>query len=244
MVNTKLSAKIIIIGNEILSGKTQDINTNFMANFLTKKGIAVKEVRIIPDIEEDIIQTILELKDSCDFIFTSGGIGPTHDDITSEAIAKALNRKYEINQEAFVLLQEFYSHKPYPFNEARQKMAYMPRGAKLIKNDISTAPGFNIENIYVMAGVPNIMQNMLENLADELPNSEEIYSKTIEIHEPEGNIAIAYGELQKKHPEIEMGSYPFERNGQWCTNLVFRGINRQLIEQISSEFVNTLGISK
>ncbi|MDC0044261.1 competence/damage-inducible protein A, partial [Candidatus Pelagibacter sp.] len=160
--NTKVNAAILIIGNEILSGRTQDTNTNTIALWLNTIGVKVKEVRVIPDIESVIVDTVNILRKSNDYVFTTGGIGPTHDDITAESISKAFGLKYEINKEAFKILENYY--KPGEFNEGRQKMVWMPENAKLILNPTSGAPGFSVQNVFCLPGVPSILKSMLGGL--------------------------------------------------------------------------------
>jgi molybdenum cofactor synthesis domain-containing protein len=223
------TAKIIIIGNEILSGKTQDENTQFIAQELCKLGIKLTEVRVIADIEIEIIKAIRELKTQCTYLFTTGGIGPTHDDITSESIAKALNRDYLINEEAEDILRRYYYYKDKnnEFSEANLKMAYMPEGAELIPNKETTAPGFKIENIYVLAGVPFIMQSMFKELEEKLIGGKAIISHSLDVYIGESRIAKDLAQIQKDHPNIELGSYPFIRSGKWGTTIVVTSTDQE-----------------
>mgnify|MGYP001407511734 FL=1 len=175
----KVNASILIIGNEILSGRTQDTNTSTLATWLNSIGVKVEEVRIIPDVEKTIIDTLNFLKNNYDYVFTTGGIGPTHDDITAQSVAKAFGLKYEIHKEAFKILEKYY--KPGEFNEGRQKMVWMPEKANLIINPTSGAPGFSVENVFCLPGVPSILKSMLGGLTNEIVGGEPIKSLTISL---------------------------------------------------------------
>ncbi len=220
MKNKQVTSAVIIIGNEILSGRTKDLNINFLANSLVDIGIDLIEVRIVKDIESDIIFALNELRVKYDFIFTCGGIGPTHDDITSASIAKALGIEIERNKVAENLLINYYSKDK--LNEARLKMADIPLGAILLDNPVSSAPGYKISNIFVFAGVPRIMQAMFEAAKEYLIKGDKVYTKSISVYVTEGDIAKELSDLQSRYPEIEMGSYPFIRNERLGTSLVFR----------------------
>lgn len=207
-----VTAAMLVIGNEILSGRTQDANIKHLGTELSIRGIQLKEVRIVADSEQDIIAAINALRTRYDYVFTTGGIGPTHDDITSESIAKAFGIANSPHPIGFKLLSDFYASKNIEFNEARQRMAHTPEGAVLIKNDVSTAPGYCIENVYVMAGVPRIMRNMLEGILPLLRGGAVINSQALTTNAPEGVIA---GHLRKiEHSfagKIDIGSYPKDR---------------------------------
>ncbi len=179
MKNTNVNAAILIIGNEILSGRTQDTNTSTLANWLNSIGVKVKEVRVVPDIEKKIVDTLKVLKKENDYVFTTGGIGPTHDDITAESVAKAFGVKYEIHKEAYKILEAYY--KPGEFNEGRQKMVWMPENAELILNPTSGAPGFSVENVFCLPGVPSILKSMLGGLKNSIIGGEPILSHTISL---------------------------------------------------------------
>lgn len=242
-MNNLLTAAIIIIGNEILSGKTLDINTQFIASELTKLGINLSEVRIIKDNEQEIVNNVNELKTKYTYIFTTGGIGPTHDDITSESISKAVNLPYEINEQAKNELIKYYSSKEQELNDARLKMAYMPRGAKLIYNNLTGAPGFNIENIFVLPGIPRIMQEMFGELKQFLKTGIEIKTIINDVLLPESVIAKGFADLQKQYPQVEMGSYPYSQDGKWGSSLVLRSADYQALEESSiklKEFIDSL----
>lgn len=213
-------AALVVIGNEILSGRTQDKNINYIAGKLVERGIALVEVRVIPDIEDKIIATIKSLKPEVDYILTTGGIGPTHDDITAECIAKAFGVPFEMNPQAFEILEKHYGAGE--FTPARQKMAMIPKGAALIANPVSAAPGFIVNDVYVMAGVPRIMQAMLDDILPKLQGGAVVRSLTVSCDLPESRIAIGLGEVQKKWPEVDIGSYPFFQDGKIGVSIVLR----------------------
>ena len=205
----KINAAILIIGNEILSGRTQDKNIAFISNWLNSKcGITVNEVRIIPDIEKTIVENILILSKKFNYVFTTGGIGPTHDDITAQSIAKAFKVKYEYHKEAYAILEKYYGKEK--FNNGRKKMAKMPRGAKLIYNPSSAAPGFIIKNVISLPGVPSILNSMIENCKKFLIKGLKVRSQTINLYTVESNISKQLGLIQKKFRKfVDIGSYPF-----------------------------------
>ena len=237
--NTKVNAAILIIGNEILSGRTQDTNTSTLATWLNTIGVKVEEVRVVPDIEKTIIDTLNFLRKSYNYVFTSGGIGPTHDDITAQAVAKAFDLKYEIHKEAFKILEAYY--KPGEFNEGRQKMVWMPKDAKLILNPTSGAPGFSIENVYCLPGVPSILKSMLGGLKNEIVGGEPILSHTISLRTVESEIANSLTEVQNKNKDVEIGSYPFFQAGKLGVSIVIRSEDKSKIENCSLQvldFVN------
>ena len=216
--NTKVNAAILIIGNEILSGRTQDTNTSTLAIWLNLIGVKVNEVRVIPDVEKNIIENLNILRKINDYVFTTGGIGPTHDDITAESVAKAFGLKYKIHQEAFKILEAYY--KPGEFNKGRQKMAMMPEKAKLILNPTSGAPGFNVENVYCLPGVPSILKSMLGALKNEIVGGKPILSHTISLRTVESEIADSLTQVQIRNKEVEIGSYPFFHAGKLGVSIV------------------------
>ena len=222
MTNKKeISAGIIIIGNEVLSGRTKDINTSTLAKWLNSLGIEVKEVRVIPDIESKIIETVNSLRKQFNYIFTTGGIGPTHDDITAESISKAFNLEYGFHKEAYSILEMYY--KPGEFNDGRKKMAKMPKGAKLIYNPSSAAPGFKIKNVLSLPGVPSILNSMIENCKQYLVKGSKIHSKTLNLFTVESNISRSLGLIQSKYKKfVDIGSYPFFRLGKIGVAIVTR----------------------
>ena len=234
--NKKVNAAILIIGNEILSGRTQDTNTSTIALWLNTIGVKVKEVRVIPDIENTIIDTINVLRKSNDYVFTTGGIGPTHDDITAQSISKAFNLKYEIHKQAFKILEAYY--KPGEFNEGRQKMVWMPKNPKLILNPTSGAPGFNVKNVFCLPGVPSILKSMLGGLTNSIVGGETILSKTISLRTVESEIAKSLTEVQNKNKDIEIGSYPFFQAGKLGVSIVIRSEKQSKIDRCSDQILN------
>ena len=241
--NTKVNAAILIIGNEILSGRTQDTNTSTLATWLNSIGVKVGEVRVIPDIEKKIIDTINLLRKNYDYVFTTGGIGPTHDDITAESVSKAFGLKYEIHQEAFKILEAYY--KKGEFNEGRQKMVWMPQNANLILNPTSGAPGFNVENVFCLPGVPSILKSMLGGLKNRIVGGEPILSKTISLRTVESEIAKSLTEVQENNQDVEIGSYPFFQAGKLGVSIVIRSEDQSKIDSCNSQilkFVNEKSI--
>ena len=236
---TKVNAAILIIGNEILSGRTQDTNTSTIATWLNSIGVKVEEVRVIPDIEKTIIDTLNILKTTHDYVFTTGGIGPTHDDITAESVSKAFGLKYEIHKEAYKILEAYY--KPGEFNEGRQKMVWMPENANLILNPTSGAPGFNVKNVFCLPGVPSILKSMLGGLTNRIVGGEPILSYTINLRTVESEIASSLTKVQDLNKDVEIGSYPFFHAGKLGVSIVLRSVNQSKIDLCNIqilEFVN------
>jgi molybdenum cofactor synthesis domain-containing protein len=240
--NTKVNAGIIIIGNEILSGRTKDTNTSTIALWLNTIGVSVKEVRVIPDVEHTIIDTVNYLRKANDYVFTTGGIGPTHDDITAQSISKAFNLNYEIHKEAFKILETYY--KPGEFNEGRQKMVWMPKNAELILNPTSGAPGFSIENVFCLPGVPSILKSMLGGLKNKIVGGEPILSKTISLRTVESEIAKSLTSIQDKNKDVEIGSYPFFQAGKLGVSIVIRTEDKFRIEQCISQILDFVNKKK
>ena len=237
--NTQVNATIIIIGNEILSGRTQDTNTSTIALWLNSLGVKVQEVRVIPDIEDVIVNTINKVRKINNYVFTTGGIGPTHDDITAKSISKAFNVKYEVNKEAYKILENYY--KPREFNEGRQKMSWTPANAKLILNPTSGAPGFIIDNVYCLPGVPSILKSMLGGLKNVISGGKPIISHTINLRTVESEIAKSLTTVQENNKDVEIGSYPFFRAGKVGVSIVIRSDEQSKIEVCNSQilkFVN------
>ena len=237
--NKKVNAAIIIIGNEILSGRTQDTNTGTIALWLNSIGVKVQEVRVIPDIEKTIIDTVNILRKANDYVFTTGGIGPTHDDITAESISKAFFLDYEIHKEAFKILEAYY--KPGEFNKGRQKMVWMPKDAKLILNPTSGAPGFSINNVFCLPGVPSILKSMLGGLKNKIAGGEPILSHTISLRTVESEIAESLTNVQNKNKDVEIGSYPFFQAGKLGVSIVIRSEDQSKVDKCGFqilEFVN------
>ena len=216
------TAAVLIIGDEILSGRTKDKNVGFIADTLTDIGIDLEEVRIVADREEAIVEAVRALSEHYDFVFTSGGIGPTHDDITADCVAKAFGLPIEVDQRAVDLLLPFWRKRGIEPNESRLRMARIPEGAKLIPNAVSAAPGFVIKNVFVMAGVPAIMQAMMDGVAKMLPVSTPVLSATIEANRGEGDIAVPAASVQAAHPSVRVGSYPYHDGQRFTTRLVLR----------------------
>ena len=233
--NTKVNAAILIIGNEILSGRTQDTNTSTLATWLNSIGVKVNEVRVIPDVEKTIIDTLNFLRKENNYVFTTGGIGPTHDDITAQSVSKAFDRKYEIHKEAFKILERYYQ--PGEFNEGRQRMVWMPENAELILNPTSGAPGFSVENVFCLPGVPSIMKSMLGGLKNRIVGGEPILSLTISLRTVESEIANSLTKVQDKNKDVEIGSYPFFHAGKLGVSIVLRSENQSKIDSCNSEIL-------
>ena len=236
MTNKKeIIAGILIIGNEVLSGRTKDINTSTISTWLSSLGIVVKEVRIIPDDEKIIIETVNELRKKFNYIFTTGGIGPTHDDITAESISNAFNLEYGFHKKAYSILENYYN--PGEFSEGRQKMAKMPTTAKLIINPSSGAPGFYVENVFCLPGVPSILKSMLGGLNNILVGGDPILSKTLNLKTVESEIAKSLSDVQKKNVDVEIGSYPFFRAGKLGVSIVLRSTNQKKIDRCNDQIL-------
>ncbi|AAZ21937.1 competence/damage-inducible protein A [Candidatus Pelagibacter communis] len=240
--NTKFNAAILIIGNEILSGRTQDTNTSTIAQWLNSIGVKVNEVRVIPDIENTIIETVNHLRKVNNYVFTTGGIGPTHDDITAQSISKAFNLEYEIHKEAFKILESYY--KVGEFNEGRQKMVWMPRNANLILNPTSGAPGFYIENVFCLPGVPSILKSMLGGLKNKIVGGDPILSHTISLKTVESEIANSLTNVQDNNKDVEIGSYPFFHAGKLGVSIVIRSEDQLKIDKCSSEVLEFVNLKK
>ena len=228
------TACVLVIGNEVLSGRTQDANIRFLAVKLGELGIPVREVRVIPDIAGTIIATVNEVRRKFTYVFTTGGIGPTHDDITSECISAAFGVPWVPHPIAWARMEKAY--KPGDFNAARQRMGTMPRGATLIDNGLSVAPGFQMENVYVMAGVPRVMQSMFEWLAPHLQGGPKIEQRAVHaLNLPEGIIADGLTAIQNRFPAIDLGSYPFYRASGNGVTLVAKGTSAAEAETVIAE---------
>ena len=240
----KVNAAILIIGNEILSGRTQDKNIIFLTNWLNLKcGISVNEVRIIPDIEKVIIENILYSSKKFKYVFTTGGIGPTHDDITAKSISKAFKVKYEYHKEAYAILEKYYGKKK--FNDGRKKMAKMPRGAKLIYNPSSAAPGFMTKNVVSLPGVPLILNSMIENCKRYLKVGVKVHSKTLNLYTVESNISQKLGNIQKKYKNfVDIGSYPFFRLGKIGVAIVTRSTSLKKLKIVNGELIKLVKLKK
>lgn len=232
------SAALIAIGNEVLSGRTQDTNTHWLAQKLTGRGIRPAEIRVVPDDKDMIIAAVNELRARCDYVITTGGIGPTHDDMTAEAIAGAFDVPYELHDKAHKVLLEFYGEED--LTETRLKMAWMPTSAELIDNPVSAAPGFRIENVFVLAGVPKIMQAMFDRVAELMQGGAPVLSNTVTCGLPESVMAPGLKDLQDRYPAIEIGSYPHYRGGVQGLSLVLRGTNVEVLETATNDLVSLI----
>ena len=233
------TAGLLIIGNEVLSGRTQDANINYIAKRLGEIGMPLREVRVIPDVRQVIVDAVNEVRAKFDHVFTTGGIGPTHDDITSECVAEAFGVPWEPHPEAWARMEA--SYKPGEFNPARQRMATMPRGASLIENAVSVAPGFTIGNVHVMAGVPRIMQAMMDTLVPTLKGGPPIVSRAVHvIGLPEGAIAEGLGKVQERFPDVDIGSYPFYRSGGNGVAIVAKGNDPARAEVVAAEVTDLI----
>ena len=234
-MKTLVTASLLIIGDEILSGRTVDQNLNFLAKSLGEIGINLREVRVVPDIEQEIIEALNALRQKYNYVFTSGGIGPTHDDITAESVAKAFGDKIIKHERAVEILNVYYGGAQ-NVNDARMKMAMIPSRASLLDNPVSSAPGFRLENVFVMAGVPKIFQAMFAAAKTELIGGKKTISKEIKISLTESIIAKDFADLQKKYGEVTMGSYPFDGG----TSLVFRSTDPELLEKAFAEMLQKI----
>ncbi len=229
------TACLIIIGNEVLSGRTQDANLAYLGDGLNSVGVRLAEARVIPDDTDVIVQTVNACRAAFDYVFTTGGIGPTHDDITSAAIAKAFDLPLIRHPEALAALRKYYKNNEQELNDERLKMTETPEGATLVSNPISIAPGYKIENVYVMAGVPRIMQGMFDSMKHTLAGGKPMVSRSIMAHIGEGTIAKGLGDIQAQHSDVEIGSYPFFRDGKLGTSLVMRAIDPAAIDVVAEK---------
>jgi molybdenum cofactor synthesis domain-containing protein len=237
-----VTAAVLIIGNEILSGRTQDTNLNWIAARLTAKGIRLAEARVVPDIEDEIIAAVRALSGRYNYVFTTGGIGPTHDDITAEAIAKAFGRPLIVDAQAAARLERHYGAGN--VSPARLRMARVAQGAALIDNPVSAAPGFRIENVFVMAGVPAIMRAMVDGIVPALDGGPVVLARSIACQVAESILAEPLGAIQAAHPAVDIGSYPWFRGGRFGVSLVSRGTDAALLDDVAgeiSQMVRNLG---
>ncbi|MGE4371643.1 MAG: competence/damage-inducible protein A [Xanthobacter sp.] len=229
-----VTAALVIIGDEVLSGRTKDKNIGHIAERLTEVGIDLREVRIVPDVEEDIVAAVNALRARFTYVFTTGGIGPTHDDITADAIARAFNVPIDVDPRARRMLLEYIPEDQ--LNEARLRMARIPQGAELVANSVSKAPGFRIGNVIVMAGVPRIMQAMLEVVLPGLEKGQPMLSHTVQANTGEGDIAAGLSTIAARYPQALIGSYPFrDEDGGFKTQLVARARDKTLLEKVTAE---------
>ena len=230
------TAAVVVIGNEILSGRTQDANLAFLAQRLGSKGIRVAEARIVPDVEAMIVEAVNALRARYAYVFTTGGIGPTHDDVTARCIAVAFGIPVRRNPEAERRLRAYYDVAM--LNEARLSMADMPEGADLIDNPVSIAPGFRVENVYVLPGVPQILQAMVDGLVPNLAGGDPVVSRPLTVFAAEGDVAAALAAIQDRFADVEIGSYPFFRQGRFGTTIVARGRDPSRVEAARNEVRN------
>ncbi|MGK9164922.1 competence/damage-inducible protein A [Inquilinus limosus] len=241
MIETRIvTAAVLVIGDEILSGRTKDANMGFLAERLTRLGIRLREARVVPDEAEEIVAAVDALRARYDYLFTTGGIGPTHDDITAECVARAFGVPLLRHPEAVRRLEAHYE--PGQLNEARLRMANVPEGGELIDNPVSAAPGFRIGNVYVMAGVPRIMQAMFDGIAPSLTGGDRVLSSTVTCDLGEGVIAAGLGAIAAVYPELTIGSYPYFRAGKFGTSLVLRGTDAARLSS-ATEAVRSLVVS-
>ncbi|MEP4766601.1 MAG: molybdopterin-binding protein [Roseibium sp.] len=234
------TAAMLVIWDEILSGRTRDANTNYLAQELTKQGIDLKEVRIVSDDPTAIEEAAQALSDRFDHVFTSGGIGPTHDDITAECIARAFGATIGVRDDARALLERHYENSGLELNAARLRMARIPDGATLIDNPVSTAPGFTLGNVHVMAGIPTIFQAMVASVLPKLTGGDPLLSQTLRINRGEGEIASTLSALAEDYPDLAIGSYPFQVNGVFGSNVVVRGTNGSQVDAATTRLAKEL----
>lgn len=228
---TNPTAAMLVIGDEILSGRTRDANMHYLAGELTAVGITLAEVRIVADDQDNIVEAVRALAARYDTVFTSGGIGPTHDDITADCMAAAFGQSIDVRDDARAILQAHYDKAGTDLNEARLRMARIPADATLIENPVSSAPGFTIENVHVMAGVPSVFKAMVATVLPTLTGGAPLISKTLTVYRGEGDIAGPLGDLAAAYPGLSMGSYPFQRDGKYGSNIVVRGQDTALLDE-------------
>ncbi|WP_316977826.1 competence/damage-inducible protein A [Shumkonia mesophila] len=240
---TLVTACLVIIGSEVLSGRTRDANLQYLGQRLNQRGIRLTEARVIPDVPDVIVATLNECRAKFDYVFTTGGIGPTHDDITAACVARAFGVALERNAEARRMLRRNYQSDA-ELTEARLKMTEIPAGASLIENPVSHAPGFRMENVFVFAGIPRIMQAMFEVIVDTLEGGAPVLSKAVTARLPEGILGGPLADIQKRFPDVEIGSYPFSRDGMHGASLVMRGTDAARLEETAAairQMVRDLG---
>lgn len=230
-----VTAAIIVIGDEILSGRTKDKNVGYIAEHMTQIGIQVKQVRIVADDEDDIVEAVNTLRARYTYVFTTGGIGPTHDDITADCIAKAFGVPLDVDPRALAIIKPHYERRGVEITPARLRMARVPAAAKIIENSLSFAPGFMMENVIVMAGIPGVMQVMLDAAIPLLKTGKKMQSVTMDLFRPEGDIAGPLGAHQERYPTVSMGSYPFFRDTKLGTQLVLRSTDPELLAKAEAE---------
>jgi molybdenum cofactor synthesis domain-containing protein len=235
-----VTAGLLVIGDEILSGRTKDKNIGFIAEHLTLIGIQLREVRVVPDVQAKIVEALNAMRGGYDYVFTTGGIGPTHDDITADAIAAAFGVGIDIDPRAVAIMKPHYDALGLELTPARLRMARLPFGAAIVENKVSKAPGFRMENVIVMAGVPNIMQAMLISVTPELRVGRPMRSVTLKVRRPESDIAEPLTRAQEAFADVPMGSYPFTENGRWGTNLVLRSADEERLQLALRDLLSKL----
>ena len=235
------TAAMLVIGDEILSGRTRDSNMHYLAGALVKRGIRLAEVRVVPDDPAAIVAAIRALSEAWDTVFTSGGIGPTHDDITADCVAEAFGRTIGVRDDARAILQARYDALGVEFNEARMRMARIPQGATLIENPVSGAPGFTVGNVHVMAGVPAVFECMVATVLPLLTGGAPVLSQSLSITRPEGDIAGPLADLAAEFPDLSIGSYPFQRNGIYGSNVVARGTDSGRVDALMTRLSGIFG---
>lgn len=235
MTASEITAALLIIGDEILSGRTKDKNIGTLADSLTAIGIRLKEVRIIGDEEAAIVEAVNTLRQAYTYVFTTGGIGPTHDDITADSLAKAFGVSIDVNPTVAEEMEKVYTKRGMEMTPARLRMARIPDGAELVRNSVSIAPGFILDNVIVMAGVPSIMAAMFADVAPRLKRGAKLYSETLIVRRPEADISDLFAEHQKTYPDVIMGSYPSFLDGKFKTELVLRAVDEQNLKDVAAE---------
>lgn len=236
------SAAMLVIGDEILSGRTRDANMHHLAQELTKVGIDLREVRIVSDDREAIVSALTDLRERYGTVITSGGIGPTHDDITADCVAEAFGVHIDVRDDARDMLEAYYTSSGKKFNDSRKRMARIPDGATLIENPVSVAPGFSIGNVHVMAGVPTVFQAMVASVIPTLTGGAPILSQTLRVDRGEGDIAGPLAQIAQEFPNLSFGSYPFQQNGAYGSNVVVRGIDGGQLDHAMSRLVGMFGV--
>jgi len=231
--NDAITAALIVIGEEILSGRTRDENISYIANYLTGIGIGLQEVRVVRDVEAEIVTAVNELRARYAYVFTTGGIGPTHDDVTTDAIARAFGVEADIDPRAVEAMRKGYGERE--LTPARLRMARIPQGADLVDNPVSRAPGFMLGNVIVMAGIPRIMQVMLDAVAPRLKKGRPMLSRSVRIEAPEGDVATGLAAIQAAHADVQIGSYPFFEKGALGTYVVLRGVDERVLDRVLDE---------
>lgn len=230
-----VTAALMVIGDEILSGRTKDKNIGYIADYLTNIGIQLREVRVVPDEEQEIVDALNALRNRYSYVFTTGGIGPTHDDITADSVAKAFGVGIDVDERALAPMKAYFERRGVELTPARLRMARIPFGAELVENSVSIAPGFMLGNVIVMAGIPAIMHVMLDAATKYLKTGKKMLSSAIDLHRPEGEIAGMFEALQKRYPDVPMGSYPFMRDGRPGTQLVLRCTDAERLASADAE---------